>query len=89
MIRLLLLFFLMAGGNAWIFDCSSNKCGRPFNASKVDTSTTRIEFYQNPGFGPQNIVGTFHDGVTVLNFDFNDLTSFDGSNLANSKITTL
>ena len=89
MIRLLLFFILVAGGNAMTLDCSSNRCERPFNASTVGTGYFYVSLDHSPGFGPQNIVGTFHDGVTVLNFNSNDLTSFDGTNLAKSNIKTL
>ena len=90
MIRFLLLFILAAGGNAnLIQDCAYDTCARPFNASTVGTGYFNFSFDQSPGFGPQNIVGTFPDSVTALSFNSNDLTSFDGTNLAKSNIKTL
>lgn len=89
MIRLLLLFILVAGGNANVLDCMNSKCGNPFNATTVGTQFKEVYFYYSPGFGPQNIVGTFHNGVELLNFYGNELKSFDGTNLKNSNIKTL
>lgn len=90
MIRLLLFFALVAGGNAQPnYDCSYDTCTRPLDASSVSTAYTQVSFYSSPGFGPQDIVGTFHNGVTALSFNSNDLTSFDGTNLAKSNIKTL
>ena len=93
MIRLLLFFIFVAAGNAQMepneYDCRSSRCGNSFNASSVGTQFDTVFFFESRGFGPQNIVGAFHNGVKLLDFYGNDLHSFNGISLKNSNIKTL
>lgn len=59
-------------------------CISPFNASAVSATFKVVNFNQNKGFGAQNITGDFPSNVFELVFSNNDLTSFDGTNLATS-----
>ena len=90
MIRLLFVLVFVAGAHAQdgIFECAP-PCTSIFNASTVNATYYAVNFSYSIGFGPENITGNFHNGVKELLFSFNNLASFDGTNLANSNIASL